>query len=71
MPDELELVMDIEALEIFEVKYPSQDSQLTKDNDTAQEPNSSEKTITTDEPVQLSLFDSLKSMTDFTYTNSS
>lgn len=26
MPDELELVMDIETLEIFEVKYHLQDS---------------------------------------------
>lgn len=30
MPDELELVMDIETLEIFEVKYHSQDSNSTK-----------------------------------------
>ena len=30
MPDELELIMDIETLEIFEVKYHSQDSNSTK-----------------------------------------
>ena len=86
MPDELELVMDIETLEIFEVKYHLQVSKSTKDNDRESKPDLSEETaaeaglvfnsfeetvIAKAAPVQLNLFDSLKSMTDLTYTNSS
>lgn len=48
MPEkEIEIVLDIEKLEIFEVKYHSYDSQATKGTDK-------------NKPVQLNLFDSLK-----------